>query len=106
MLESEPLRPEMNDTLSFEVSESVIASEFDGKEGLLLDTSTQRYHTLNETATFLWAAIEQGKTISDMTASLCDAFDVDSARARQSVERALERLESQALIRRAVEGAQ
>ena len=90
----------MQDTLSFTVPDSIIASEFNGKEGLLLDTSTQRYHTLNETATFLWARIEEGRTVAEMTAMLCQIFDVDPARARASVERAVSRLESQSLVRR------
>ena len=90
----------MHDSLSFVVPDSIIASEFGGKEGLLLDTSTQRYHTLNETATFLWAKIEQGRTVAEMTALLCQSFDVDPTRARASVEKALERLESQSLVTR------
>ena len=90
----------MQDSLSFTVADSIIASEFNGKEGLLLDTSTQRYHTLNETATFLWSEIEAGRTISEMTAALCRAFAVDPLRARASIENAIARLESQSLITR------
>ena len=91
----------MHDSLAFTVPDSIIASEFNGKEGLLLDTSTQRYHTLNETATFLWSEIEAGRTVGEMTAALCRTFDVDPQRARTSVEKAITRLESQSLIRRA-----
>ena len=94
----------MNDDLSFRVSDAIIASEFDGKEGLLLDTSTQRYHSWNETATFLWAAIEAGRTVAEMTDALCQSFEVDGATARSSVERALARLESQSLISRDAKG--
>ena len=91
----------MDDHLSFTVSDSIIASDFDGKEGLLLDTSTQRYHTLNETATFLWQEIERGRSVSEMTASLCAAFVVDAEQARASVVAVLTRLESQSLVTRA-----
>ena len=90
----------MHDSLSFTIPDSIIASEFNGKEGLLLDTSTQRYHTLNETATFLWSEIEAGRTLSEMTTALCRAFAVDPPRARASIENAITRLESQSLIKR------
>ncbi len=95
----------MHDTLSFSVPDSIIASDFNGQEGLLLDTTTQRYHTLNETATFLWAEIERGITVADMANAMCRRFDVEPQRARASVERALARLESQSLIRRIGDGA-
>lgn len=91
----------MDDHVSFLVAESIITSEFDGKEALLLDTATQRYYTLNETATFLWAAIEKGRTVAEMASSLLATFEVDEERARTSVVDALNRLESQNLIRRA-----
>lgn len=94
----------MDDAVSFTVPDSIIASEFDGKQALLLDTSTQRYYTLNETATFLWAAIEKGHTVAEMTASLLASFDVDHERARASVVAALTRLESQSLVRRLAPG--
>ena len=90
----------MDDAASFTVPDSVITSDFDGKEALLLDTATQRYYTLNETATFLWAAIEKGHTVAEMTASLRASFEVDEERARASVVAALARLESQSLVRR------
>lgn len=91
----------MHDEVSFIVSDSIVTSEFDGKEALLLDTATQRYYTLNETATFLWAAIEKGRTVAEMTEALLSTFDVGEEQARTSVADALDRLESQSLIRRA-----
>lgn len=100
LINSSPEKKPMQDSLSFTIADSIIASEFNGKEGLLLDTSTQRYHTLNETATFLWSEIEAGRTISEMTAALCRAFAVDPLRARASIENAIARLESQSLITR------
>lgn len=88
----------MDDTVSFNVPDSVIASDFDGKEVVLLDTSTQRYYTLNETAAFLWAEIDQGRTVAEMTARLCATFEVGQAQARASVIAAVTHLESQMLI--------
>ena len=93
-------KPHMDDAAAFTVPDSVITSEFDGKQALLLDTGTQRYYTLNETATFLWAAIEKGHTVAQLTASLCASFEVDEVRARASVVAALTRLESQSLVHR------
>jgi MoaA/NifB/PqqE/SkfB family radical SAM enzyme len=90
----------MDDSATFSVAESIITSEFDGKEALLLDTASQRYYTLNETATFLWAAIEKGRTVAEMVAALRASFEVEEERARASVIAALTRLESQHLISR------
>ena len=90
----------MDDTLLFDVPDAVIASDFDGHEGLLLDTGTQRYYKLNETATFLWAEIDKGRTVAAMIASLCGEYDVEERKARESVVAALSRLESQGLIQR------
>ncbi|GEM_PF-230730 len=100
LINSIPAKKPMHESLSFIVPDPIIASDFNGKEGLLLDTSTQRYHTLNETATFLWTEIEKGRTIGEMAASLCRTFDVEPPGARASVERAIARLESQSLVRR------
>ncbi|MEO8359565.1 MAG: PqqD family protein, partial [Vicinamibacteria bacterium] len=88
----------MDDNLSFRVPDAIISSEFNGTQGLLLDTRTQRYHTLNETATFLWLAVEQGRTVVQMADALCKEFAVDVARARESVEAAMVRFESQSLV--------
>lgn len=95
----------MHDKLSFSVPDSIIASDFNGKEGLLLDTMTQRYHTLNETATFLWLQVEKGRNVAEMTDALCGAFTVDPERARASVVAALTRFESQSLITRSSEAS-
>lgn len=91
----------MNDTLAFEIPDSIIASELDGREALLLDTFKLKYHTLNETAAFLWSGIEKGQTVAAMTQALLEAFDVDEVRARASVTSALGHLEDQGLVRRA-----
>lgn len=43
--------------------------------------------TLNDTAAFLWDTLQAPKTLDSLTASLMDTYDVDTARAREDIER-------------------
>lgn len=47
---------------------------------------------LNSTAEFLWERIAQGTDEESLVAALLDTYDVDEARARQSVQNFVSRL--------------
>ena len=89
----------MDDLTAFEVPDEVIATDFDGKEAVVLNRATQQFNTLNETATFLWGRIEAGDTAGGMAAQLIAAFEVSPEKARESTTAALERLLQLGLIR-------
>lgn len=48
--------------------------------------------TLNDTASFIWDALERPRTPSEIHSALTDAFDVTPERAREDVERFLSAL--------------
>jgi Coenzyme PQQ synthesis protein D (PqqD) len=90
----------MEDALAFEVPDSIITSPKEAGGILLLDASTQRYCVLNETAAFLWAEIERGRTVRQMTDALCRAFVVDADVARKCVLNTILSLEERSLVSR------
>ena len=46
----------------------VVATDFDGGEGILVDLNTKKYYQLNETAMIVWRGLEQGKTTTEIAA--------------------------------------
>ena len=86
--------------MRFQAQAHVVASEFDGKEAVLLDTSKQRYHVLNETAAFLWSQVEKQHSLEEMLRAMCATFDVNEDRARRSLVQALAGFEASGLARR------
>lgn len=90
----------MEDAQAFEVPESIMTSPSEAGGILLLDAVTQRYSVLNETAAFLWAEIERGATVREMTAALCRTFVVDVDVARKCVLNTIATLEERSLVSR------
>lgn len=90
----------MEDALAFEVPDSIMTSPSEAGGILLLDAATQRYCVLNETAAFLWAEIERGSTVQQMTTALCRTFAVDSDVARKCVLNTIASLEERSLVSR------
>ena len=76
----------------------VVATDFDGGEGILVDLNTKKYYQLNETAMIVWKGLEQGKSIAEIVVEVTATYDVDAARATQSVERTVESFQSFKLV--------
>lgn len=76
----------------------VVATDFDGGEGILVDLNTKKYYQLNETAMIVWKGLEKGKSVAEIVADVTAAYDVDAARAAQSVERTVESFQSYKLV--------
>jgi hypothetical protein len=76
----------------------VVATDFDGGEGILVDLNTKKYYQLNETAMIVWKGLEQGKSVAEIVAEVTATYEVDAARAAQSVERAVESFQSYKLV--------
>jgi Coenzyme PQQ synthesis protein D (PqqD) len=83
----------------FEVAADVVATDFDGKDAVVLNLATKQYFTLNETATAIWSGIEQKLDVEGLVALLLERFEVSPERARASVLETLRRLEAQQLVR-------
>jgi hypothetical protein len=65
----------------------VVATDFDGGEGVLVDLNTKRYYQLNETAMLIWKGLERQKPLPDIVADVTAQYEVTSEQAARSVER-------------------
>jgi hypothetical protein len=76
----------------------VVATDFDGGEGILVDLNTKKYYQLNETAMIVWKGLEHGKTISDIAADITSNYAVTLDKATHSVERILDNFQTYKLV--------
>jgi len=76
----------------------VVATDFDGGEGILVDLDTKKYYQLNETAMIVWKGLEQGKTIRDIAADITSNYEVTLDKATHSVERIVDNFQTYKLV--------
>ena len=76
----------------------VVATDFDGGEGILVDLDTKRYYQLNETAMFVWRGLEQGKSTHEIAAEMTSSYEVELDRATVSVERIIDNFQTYKLL--------
>ena len=79
--------------------EHVVFTEFDAGEGVLVDLNTKKYFQLNETAVVVWRGLEDGLTFEEIVGRITSAYEVEDARAAESVRRALENFRDLGLAR-------
>ncbi len=79
--------------------EHVVFTEFDEGEGILVDLNTKKYFQLNETAVVVWRGLEEGLPPEAIAARIAAQYEVDEARAAESVRRTLENFRSLKLVR-------
>lgn len=90
---------EITDDARFEVASDVVATDFEGKDAVVLNLATKKYYTLNETATAIWGGIEAKREVRELIDELVSNFDVTTERARPAVLGTLENLRGQELVR-------
>jgi hypothetical protein len=76
----------------------VVATDFDGGEGILVDLNTKKYYQLNETAMLVWKGLEQGKTTSEIAAEITSNYEVALDKAKLSVERIVDNFQTYKLV--------
>ena len=76
----------------------VVATDFDGGEGILVDLNTKKYYQLNETAMIVWRGLEQGKTTTEIAAGITSSYEVALDKATLSVERIVDNFQTYKLI--------
>ena len=76
----------------------VVATDFDGGEGILVDLNTKKYYQLNETAMIVWKGLEQGKTTMEIAADITSSYEVALDRATLSVERIVDNFQTYKLV--------
>ena len=83
----------------YEVEADVVATDFDGKDAVVLNLATKKYYTLNETATLIWSGIEKGMNFAALVDLLTEKYEVSPERAMESVRGTLSSLQAQQLVR-------
>ncbi len=78
--------------MTISLSENVVATEFEGGEGVLVDLDSKRYYQLNETAMLVWRCLEQGKMLPDIVNEMTAQYDVSAEHATASIERTFKHL--------------
>ena len=76
----------------------VVATDFDGGEGILVDLNTKKYYQLNETAMIVWKGLEKGKTMGEIAADITSSYEVALDKARVSVERIIDNFQTYKLL--------
>jgi Coenzyme PQQ synthesis protein D (PqqD) len=76
----------------------VVATDFDGGEGILVDLNTKKYYQLNETAMLVWRGLEQGKSTQEIAADITSNYEVELDRATLSVERIIDNFQTYKLL--------
>lgn len=76
----------------------VVATDFDGGEGILVDLNTKKYYQLNETAMIVWRGLEQGKTTTEIAADITSSYEVALEKATLSVERIVDNFQTYKLL--------
>jgi hypothetical protein len=76
----------------------VVATDFDGGEGILVDLNTKKYYQLNETAMVVWKGLEQGKSTAEIAADITSNYEVAIDKATVSVERIIGNFQTYKLV--------
>ena len=77
----------------------VVYTEFDQTSAALLDLTTKRYYTLNETGSLIWSQFsDEGKEIGGIAERLTEVYEISLEDARRHVEEFLGELEREGLV--------
>jgi hypothetical protein len=76
----------------------VVATDFDGGEGILVDLNTKKYYQLNETAMVVWKGLEKGKSMGEIVADITSTYEVASDKATTSVQRIVDNFQTYKLV--------
>jgi hypothetical protein len=78
--------------------EHVVATDFDGGEGVLVDLNSKRYYQLNETAMLVWRCLERGLSAEEIVREMTAHYDVTADHAAGSLSKLLRSLETHKLV--------
>lgn len=79
----------------------VIFTDFEGREGILVDLNSKQYYRLNETGSLVWRSLEKGNSVEEIVSEIQNSYEVSGEHARASVEKLLSCLEINNLVKRA-----
>jgi hypothetical protein len=78
--------------------EHIVFTEFDDREGVLVDLNAKRYYTLNETAMIIWRGLERKRTRDEIIREITDAYDVTPEHAARSLDKLVASLQARKLL--------
>lgn len=96
---SRELRAAITDATHF-VPASHVASALHGTDTALLDMRSERYYTLGEVGSRIWALLASGCTVAEIAERLGEEFDASMTKIEADLRALLARLEGAALIGR------
>lgn len=67
-------------------------------EAVLLNLADKRYYRLNESAAFIWKALERGDKRDQMLSSIVSEYDIDSAVASSQIDAVISEFISRGLL--------
>ena len=76
----------------------VVATDFDGGEGILVDLNTKKYYQLNETAMVVWKGLEKGKSMGEIVSDITSSYEVTTDKATLSVQRIVDNFQTYKLL--------
>ena len=76
----------------------VVATDFDGGEGILVDLNTKKYYQLNETAMVVWKGLEKGKTMGEIVLDITSSYEVTTDKATSSVQQIVDNFQTYKLL--------
>jgi len=76
----------------------VVATDFDGGEGIIVDLNTKKYYQLNETAMVVWKGLEKGKSMGEIVADITSTYEVPADQATSSVQRIVDNFQTYKLL--------
>ena len=82
----------------YAVRPNVVSTELDDSEAVVLDLTTRKYYTLNESGTAIWSAMREGISVEEIAAELVQSFQVDHEGAVEHVRSFLRDLASDGLV--------
>jgi len=72
--------------------EHIVATDFDGGEGVLVDLNTKQYYQLNETAMLIWRGLEAKRSVEDIVREMMEIYDINGDHATESVNKLIQNL--------------
>lgn len=78
--------------------EHIVFTEFDEREGVLVDLNAKRYYTLNETAMIIWRGLESKRSRDEIIREITDAYDVTPEHAAHSLDKLVASLQARKLL--------
>ena len=87
--------------MSYQAAQGIVFTQLSDTESVLLNLTTKKYYSLNETGTLFWTLMQQSKTVQDIANSFSETYKITPDQARIKVDGFAQELVSEKLIQEA-----